>query len=366
MESKLFTQKKPTLRDIAKALGLSPATVSLVLRDKGNISPDTRDLVKKTAIELGYSRRENEPQRIDKLRKTFGLLLIIDQSFSYMFGFISSIIEGLERRVKEDGFDVVLIPISLHSTDDEIMEKVLDARVKAIASLHYANVNAFVRLEDRGIPVVVVMNNKHLDNYYSVCSDDFYGAYEGTKYLIELGHRTLAYIGCDRFNLEALGRERFMGFMRAVDELHIDFGTDLHLEADTQDMTVLKKGIADLFERPVPPTALFILDDELALRVSLVLNERGLRIPDDVSVIAPGDVLDYSKPYFPQFTTMRINTDIIGSTTGEFLMNRIRHSKQKLYGLKVNQEFVDRGSCARPTRSKLLPDSGKERYCAAS
>ena len=63
---------------------------------------------------------------------------------------------------------------------------------------------------------------------------------------------------------------------------------------------------------------------------------------------SPGDVLDYSKPYIPQFNTMRINTDIIGSTTGEFLMNRLRHAKQKLYGLKVNQEFVDRGSCAPP------------------
>ena len=95
-------------------------------------------------------------------------------------------------------------------------------------------------------------------------------------------------------------------------------------------------------------TALFVLDDELALRVHMVLSERGLRVPDDISIIAPGDVLDYSKPYIPQFNTMRINTDIIGSTTGEFLMNRLRHAKQKLYGLKVNQEFVDRGSCAPP------------------
>ena len=124
---------------------------------------------------------EKAPPRPDKLRKTVGLLLVIDYSVSYLFGFIRTIIENLERRVKEDGYDIVLIPISFQSSDTEIVQKVMDARVKAVASLHYANVNAFVKLEDRGIPIVVVMNNTHVHNYYSVCSDDFRGAYDGTS-----------------------------------------------------------------------------------------------------------------------------------------------------------------------------------------
>ena len=340
---------KPTLRDVAEASGVSAATVSLVLRNKGNISPDTREQVLRIAAELGYARENRDASRIDKPRKTLGLLLVIDQSFSYMFYFISTIIESLERRVREDGYDVVLIPISFKSTDAEIVMKVLDARVKAVASLHYANINAFVRLEDKGIPVVVVMNNKHVENYYSVCSDDFHGAYEGTKYLIDLGHRTLAYVDCERFSLDALTRDRFLGFMSALNEFRIEFSPALQINASAPDLDALRVELEKLFSLPVPPTALFVLDDELAQRVAMVLNERGLAIPRDVSIIAPGDVLDYSKPYVPKFTTMRINTDVIGATTGEFLMNRLRHAKQKLYGLKVNQELVDRGSCAAPT-----------------
>ena len=344
---------KPTLREIAKSLDVSLATVSLALRDKGNISPETRALVREKAVELGYSMPEKAPPRPDKLRKTVGLLLVIDYSVSYLFGFIRTIIENLERQVKEDGYDIVLIPISFQSSDTEIVQKVMDARVKAVASLHYANVNAFVKLEDRGIPIVVVMNNTHVHNYYSVCSDDFRGAYDGTKYLINLGHRKLAYVGCDRFNLEALGRERFMGFMSAINEFHLEFDAGLHVETDSQDMNRLRKELAALFQRPVSPTALFVIDDELALRVKLVLTEHGVSVPRDVSIIAPGDVLDYSKPYIPQFTTMRINTEILGSTTGELLVNRIKHSKRRSYGLKVNQEFVDRGSCAPPLVARL-------------
>lgn len=339
---------KPTLREIAKSLNVSLATVSLVLRDKGNISPQTRALVRQGAAELGYSAPEKIQTPTNKLQKTIGLLLVIDASVGYLFGFIRTIISNLERRVKEDGYDVVLIPISFESTDTEVVQKVMDARVKAVASLHYANINAFVKLEDRGIPIVVVMNNTHVHNYYSVCSDDFRGAYDGTKYLINLGHRELAYVGCDRFNLEALGRERFMGFMSAINECHVDFDPGLHVETDSQDMNRLRKELTTLFERPVPPTALFVIDDELALRVRLIMDERRLKIPDDVSIIAPGEVLDYSKPYIPPLTTMRINTEILGLTTGELLVNRIKHTKRRSYGLKVNQEFVDRGSCAPP------------------
>lgn len=193
---------KPTLRDIAKAVGVSPATVSLVLRDMRNISPDTRDQVLKVAAELGYSRQDKDGARADKPRKTLGLLLVIDQSFSYI-----ALLHQHDHREPGEArargrlrrrADPDFVPVDRRRDRHEGNGRPRQGR----CPLHYANVNAFVRLEDRGIPVVVVMNNKHSENYYSVCSDDFHGAYEGTKYLIELGHRSLAYIGCDRFSLE--------------------------------------------------------------------------------------------------------------------------------------------------------------------
>ncbi len=341
---------KPTLRDIAQQSGVSPTTVSLVLGNKGNISTETRDLVRQTAEKLGYERTRKDAAREDSPSKNLGLLFVIDASFSYLFGFIRPIIESLEKRVREDGFDVVLIPISQASSDEEILRKVLEARVEAVAALHYGNINAFIRLEDHDIPIVVVMNNKHQDKYYSVCSDDFHGAYEGTKHLIDLGHRRIAYIGCDRFDLEALTQDRYIGFMKAVNASGLEFDPSMRVDADNGNMDVLRRRMSELFGRDRPPTGLFVLDDELALRVKVALDELGLSVPRDVSIIAPGDVLDYSKPYVPGITTMRINTDLIGTTTGELLVNRIKHAKEKLYVLKVNQELVDRGSCAPPSR----------------
>lgn len=337
---------KTTLRDIAKATGVSPTTVSLVLCDKGNISAETRELVRRTAAELDYGRTRGRAER--KPGRTLGLLLVIDPPLSYLFSFIAPIIASLERRVAEEGFGIVLIPIGLDSSDAEICSKVVGAQVEAVASLHYGNINAFIRLEDDDIPVVVVMNNQHQDRYYSVCSDDFHGAYEGTRHLIGLGHRDLAYVGCERFNLGALSQDRFIGFTKALDEAKLDFNPARRLETDAQGLEDLREKLGRMFQDRRGPTAIFALDDELALRTAVVLGELALRVPQDVSIIAPGDVLDYSKPYTPRITTMRINTDLIGSTTGELLLNRVKRAKEKLYVLKVNQELVDRGSCAPP------------------
>lgn len=342
---------KPTLRDIAKVTGVSPTTVSLVLSNRGNISENTRELVRRTANELGYKRPRKDIEEAVSSTNTIGLLFVIDKSSSYLFNFIQPIIESLQQRVMENGFDIVLIPIYLSSTDDEIVRKVLKLQVKAIVALHYGNINAFIRLEDHDIPVVVVMNNKHQDKYYSVCSDDFQGAYKGTKYLIDLGHRRLAYVGCDRFNLEALQQDRYIGFLNAVNTLGIKFNESFKIEVDPEDMAQLGYQIDALFNNTEPPTALFVLDDELAFRVMLLLNERNIAIPRDVSVIAAGDVLDYSKPYAPQITTMRINTELIGTMTGELLINRIRHAKKKIHVLKVNQELIERGSCSSPANA---------------
>jgi LacI family transcriptional regulator len=145
--------------------------------------------------------------------------------------------------------------------------------------------------------------------------------------------------------------------MKAVNASNLRFDESSKVDIDHEDQDILRTQIGSLFDQSEPPTGIFALDDELARRVLLVLEERGISVPEDVSIIAPGDVLDYTKPYTPRITTMRINTDLIGSTTGELLLNRIRHAQEKLYVLKVNQELVERGSCAPPRI-----DSGR---CAA-
>ena len=83
----------------------------------------------------------------------------------------------------------------------------------------------------------------------------------------------------------------------------------------------------------------------MAGRAISVLTEMGLNVPRDISIIAPGDVLDYSMPYIPRITTMRIDTTYLGRITAQMMVNRLTHNPDEVHGLKVKQQLVRRGSC---------------------
>ena len=96
------------------------------------------------------------------------------------------------------------------------------------------------------------------------------------------------------------------------------------------------------------PTAIFAHDDYIGMLALGVLARLGLRVPEDVSLIAPGDVLDYSRWYVPQITTMRINTTSLGKLACNLFFDRLRNNIEDIHVLKLKQQLVRRGTCARP------------------
>jgi len=92
-------------------------------------------------------------------------------------------------------------------------------------------------------------------------------------------------------------------------------------------------------------SALFVHDDYLAARVIVALNEIGLFIPEDISIIAPGDTLDYNQPFIPRITTMSIDTDMLGRLSGQIMIERLNGNLKTSQVLKVKQRLIKRGSC---------------------
>ena len=198
-----------------------------------------------------------------------------------------------------------------------------------------------------GIPVVVVMNSNYQDTFYSVCVDDFQGAYEGSLHLIRLGHRDIGYVDFPRPDLPASVVDRYIGFKKALDEYGLPFDPSWRLTVPQDDRAALADGLKVLFSSPHRPTALFVHDDHFAARVMSELAAQGLKVPDDVSLIAPGDVHNYSDPFVPQITTMRINTALMGQISAELILNRMKRRSDDIHVLKIKQQLVDRGSCRR-------------------
>ncbi len=333
------------LEDVAAAAGVSITTASLVLSGKGRISEQTREKVFRAVEELGYKRKIRQQRTGDLKFLNIAILMNIDYEWAFIWGFVRPFIEEIDIISKANGYNLILVPISRHFETERILKKISDSKAGAIISLHYGNPELFDNLEALGIPVVLVMNNNFQDRYYSVCVDDYQGSYEGALHLIHLGHRDIAYIYCERPDLPALVTDRFIGFKKAIDEYKLSLPSDHIIKIDLDNEGRSFKHIRHLFSQEDRPTAAFFLDDELAAHVLEVFKELGIRVPEDVSIIAPGDVLDYNMRHTPQISTLKINTSLMGRITGELLMNRLKQQSEDIHVLKVKQQLVDRGSC---------------------
>jgi LacI family transcriptional regulator len=336
------------LEDVAKAAGVSITTVSLVLSGRGRISEHTREKVFRAVEEVGYKRKTYQPREQPNDFKNVAILVNIDYEWAFIWGFVRPLIEEIETISKQNGYNLILIPISRHSATNSILQKITDSFSGGIVSLHYCNPELFDNLEAMGIPVVLVMNNNYQDRFHSVCVDDYQGAYEGALHLINLGHSNICYIYCERPDLPALITDRFIGFKKAMDEYDLSVPEKNKIKIDLDNEQKSREQIQNVFSSPHRPTAVFFLDDELAMHVIEVFKEMNIAVPEDVSIIAPGDVLDYNLPHTPQITTLKINTSLMGRITGDLLFDRIKNHYEDIHVLKVKQQLFDRGSCKEP------------------
>jgi len=332
-----------TLKEVADAAGVSLTTASFALAGKGRISPDIRRKVQDEVERLGYSK----PLRAAPgpvAPSVIGILFRLDPEWAMTFSFVRPILEGIDEFFSSRGHNVVLIPISEKVSSEDIFRRIDGLKCAGLFSVHYGNEALFTKLESRGLPVVLVMNGNYQNRFSTVCVDDFQGAYEGALHLLQAGHRKILFIDVERQGLPMLSVDRFIGFKKAIEEFEIPVTDVERLSYDPRDHEYLRSRLAALFGAPDHPTALFALDDELAARVLSVLGELRIDVPGQVSVIAPGDILDYSGEHAPHISTMQIDTALMGSIACGIMENRLNRTAAGITVLKVKQQLVLRGS----------------------
>lgn len=336
----------PKLKDIAQEAGVSLATASFVLNGKGKISKDVRKRVFEAAEKLGYRKNVYASSVARKNFIHIAILVFEDFEKAFEWNFILPIIVQLEAVMTAKGYYPVLIPVNLKLSTRQVLDKIHAAGTRAIFSIHYGNPELFYQLEDMGIPVILINNADYQDRFHSVCVDNFQGAYEGAMYLIRLGHRKIAYLDYHETTEKSVTVDRFVGFKKALDEHRITFPLENKRRVHLFDTTELQNALNDLFSSPEKPTAIFAHDDYIAASVVAALRFMGLRVPEDISVLAPGgDTLDYKLPVVPKITTMRIDAELMGRLAGELMMNRLVKEPEQISVLKVKQQIMERESC---------------------
>lgn len=339
---------KVTARDVAKAAGVSPATVSLVFRNKEGVGRDTRKRVLEVAKKIGFQYDAPvEP------RKTSTLLLVIYKQHGRVVAdtpFFESLIKGVSDTTYQLGYHRLSISYFYAQQDKEeqlsSLRSIKCAGIILLATeMRAKDVSQFERL---GVPIVLLDNwfpTKSLD---SVVIDNTWGAWSAVRYLSGVGHREIGYLHSTTEIRNFLERqEGYLSAMRSagtmdVDPMHAIVGVGSTMESAYQDMS------AYLDEDPYLPTAYFADNDIIASSCIRALEDHGYKIPDDISIVGFDDV-STSALINPPLTTMAVPKTNMGGLAVKRLVDLIQgNTGGEVVRISVQPEIVQRKSVAPP------------------
>ncbi|NTW24476.1 MAG: LacI family transcriptional regulator [Lentimicrobium sp.] len=308
-----------SINDIARALGISPSTVSRALKDHPDISTETKRVVKEYAEQVNY--RPNALALSLKRQRSNTLGLIIPEIVHHFF---SSVISGIEELAYAKGYRIIICQSNEDYQREVINTQVLlDNRVDGIIismSKTTTDPAHFKDLIDSGIPVVFfdrVCEEVETDR---VVIADFEGALLATSHLIERGCKKILHLASPQHLL--IGRLRLQGYLKALSNYGIEYDPSYVLQCDTrQEVTDLK----DQILRLAPEIdGIFAVNDFTAIAAMQLLQENGYKIPEDIAVTGFGNDPIASIAH-PPLTTVEQRGFEMGRQSVEILIRRIEN-----------------------------------------
>ncbi len=275
-----------TIYDVAKQAGVGVGTVSRVLNQNPRVRPETRQRVLDVIAQLNF-RPSPIAQRLS-LRKTLAIGVVA------VFFTRPSVVErlrGIEAVVAASEYDLIVHNVETPTRRDAIFHDVVAShRVDGLIVISLAPSDEDVgRWAGAGVPVVLV-DTSH-PALHRVVIDDVAGGYLATQHLIELGHRRIAFVGDPihtAFNFTS-SRLRLQGLRQALADHGVEFRPD-YLQAGEHGQETARILTHALLTLDEPPTAVFAASDTQAFGVLRAARERGVRVPEDLSVIGFDDV----------------------------------------------------------------------------
>jgi DNA-binding LacI/PurR family transcriptional regulator len=331
------------IEDVARAAGVSTATVSRALRGLPSVSPETQQAVRRAAAELGYVVSRSASSLASGRTMTVGVVTPYVSRWYY-----ATLIEAVERELRRVGYDALLVGVGASMTEDakpfradELRGRV-DGLVILTAPLTGQELDGVRRLT---VPMVFV--GAGTTGMMSVRVDDLSIGRTATEHLLDLGHRRIAYIGGDpddRRNLAA-PLDRRAGWLAAMRSAGVE---PAPAYAEISDFTAAtgRQATERLLALREPPTAVFAASDDIAFGVLCAARAAGIDVPADLSVIGVDDhelseTLGLTTIAQPVAEQGRIAAQLVLAVIGGDLSHRHEH------------RVMDTTLCARATTDRF-------------
>lgn len=342
---------KPTIYDIARLAGVSTATVSKVMNGTGKISEKTRKKILEISKQLNY-----EPSVVASAltgKKTYTLGLMVPDLGNPFF---AELARNVEDRAHEHGFNVIIC-----NTDNNaekqlsyirlMQQKSVDGIIVATGA---ASESGRTVMDAIGQKVPVALISREMPSWpaSAVLVDDFAGGYAASEYLLRLGHTRIAVVA-ENFAIES-SKERVRGYRKALEEAGVQ-SDDAYVRESDFSVEGGKKAAGELLDLAEPPTAIFACNDLLAIGVLQAARERGVPVPEKLSVVGFDNTI-LATVTDPPMTTIAQPIREMGCEVVDLIIREINDEKHVKQRIVLLPELVVRGTTS-PIADSAFSDS---------
>lgn len=332
---------KVTIKEIAEIAGVSIATVSLALNNKGNVKEETRKLIQDLAEEHGYVKKNQEIKKIFKknilLIKYVGTGISIEKNGD----FVAKIIDSIEQTAGESGYSITIKNIlacdwqeHLYSIDQEQYSGIIFLSTEAEEPVGEL-------MKTIKIPVVAVDNLFETVDMDAVSIDNRGGITDAVKYAYQMGHRKIGYINSSiKFmNID----HRREAYKKTIKSMELGYGSEYIIEL----MPTLEGAYENMLEflnKGIKLPSIYIAgNDTMAIGAIKALKEYNLRVPEDISIIGFDD-LPFCTMLDSPLTTMSVNKKRLGEESVNLLIQKIENHDIDTIKILVRPRLVERES----------------------
>ncbi len=331
-----------TIKDIARLSGVSVSTVSRVMNNHPDVSKEARQKVMQVVNETNYIPNNSARELSKTSTDNIGLIV---RGISNPF--YTKVLHEIEISIDAAGYTMVMQQIG--ATEDEILAGSIMAREKKLLGLillgGHSDYNADT-IKGIGVPFVCCT----FDNSYgslnpasfsSVSIDDELIAYEATKRLAEAGHKDVAMLLSGKAD-SSISQLRYTGYMRAVKDYELTCSDDLLIETGSYNIGDAYLATKKWLDEDTKVSAIFSMADNSAIGAMRAIREKGLSVPEDISIVAI-DGLEVASYLNPPLSTYEQPMEAMGKRSVELLLGMI-NEEQAGRQIKLEASFIEGGT----------------------
>jgi DNA-binding LacI/PurR family transcriptional regulator len=333
-----------TIKDIAKALGLSTSTVSRALRDSYEISPETKKLVLEYAEKINY--HPNPIALSLKERRTRSIGVIVAEIAN---SFFSQTINGIESIAYNNGYNVIITQ-SRESFDREMINlqyltsRSIDGLIISV-STETKDFSYLKELHERGMPIVFFDRIVDEIDTHKVIVDSYKGAYDATTHLINGGHQHIAALANMAFL--SIAKERLAGYRAALTDNGIAVNEDMikYCHHGGMILSEVEDAVNELLQLPQKPDAILATSDKLTTGCLRILKAKGINVPGEIGLVGFSNT-DLTELLDPPLTVIKQPAFEMGELATSLLLQLIE-SKRPVTEFEtktLTTELIVRGS----------------------